>query len=93
MKDLKGYTSSLLMPELLLDLWSTCGGYVTPKHIILGPRDHAPLTFLSLKEAHDIAGQLMPRANHKFFKNPGEVCEEEVVAVQMVKYIQPCFFT
>jgi hypothetical protein len=83
-KELKGHTGSLLMPEVLLDLWHTCGGYLTPKHAILGP--HAPFKFLSLKEAQDLAGQLMTRANHSILTNPAEVSESEVAEQKVLHH-------
>lgn len=80
-KELKGRTSSLLLPEALLDIWPTCGGHLTPRHAILGP--HAPFTFVSMKEAADIAGQVMTRADHTILKNPGDVSEAEVANEQV----------
>jgi hypothetical protein len=76
LKELKADTSCILSPAVLLDLYYTCGGYLDPIKVVLGP--YTPGTFISRKGAQDLASQVMQRANLAVIENPDEFSPAEV---------------
>jgi hypothetical protein len=84
-KELKAETSCILFPNLVLDLYDTCAGYLNPSKVVLGP--HTPMTFVSRKGAIDLAGQVMRRANMAVLENPDDFTPSEVEAEQVFKLI------
>jgi hypothetical protein len=80
-KELKAETSPLLLPGLLLDVLPTYRDLVPPAKVILGPL--VPAAFVSQKKIGELAGQVMPRANHAVLQNPSQFSADEVRAQQV----------
>jgi hypothetical protein len=81
LKELKADTSCILHPAVVLDLYCTCGGYLDPIKVVLGP--YTPGTFMSRKGAQDLASQLMQSANLAIIENPDEFSPAEVEKEQV----------
>jgi hypothetical protein len=79
-RELKGSTSSLLLPETILNLWSSCN-FLTEEKVVLGP--HTPFSFVSLSKAQTLALNWTGTADANVLAHPEEF-EDSVVQAQQV---------
>jgi hypothetical protein len=80
-RELKGSTSSLLLPGTILKLWKSCT-FLTEKKVILGP--HTPVRFVSLNKAQTLAQHWIGTADANVLAHPEEF-EDSVVQAAKVR--------